>query len=323
MMRFPSRATFLSSAAAGLAGVALPRIARAQATTPIRMAGVFSDLFAEPFYASAAGAFAKRGFDVEASSLSNAGAVAAAIGGGSLEMGVGDLISGVNAIVAGVPIVLVAGGGLYRTPADQAANILAVASASPIHSPADIIGKSIGVPTLVGLTTVCLRAWLPAHGVPLSSVRLVEIPPPTAVPALQRGTIDVALLSEPFVTIAKGDIRAVGYPFDAAADHAVNHEFCVSVWYASKAWVDQDRDRAHRALEAIYETARWSNTHHDETLAILIRNGKLDADKIRGLMRVAFATSLTPDLIAPVLDIGMQEKVFSKPVDANILITKL
>lgn len=318
----PSRSTFLTSLGAGLAGVAVPRIARAQTTT-VRIAGVFSDLFAEPFYAKSAGAFAQQGFDVQATSLSNAGAVAAAIGGGSLEMGTGDLISGVNAILHGVPIVLLAGGGLYRQPADAPANIIAVAKESSIKTPKDLVGKSIGVPTLVGLTTACLRAWLPAHGVAESDVKLVEVPPPTVVPALQRGTIDAGLLSEPFVTEAKGEIRAAGYPFDAAADHAQHKQFCVSVWYASKAWVDADRARARKAVAAIYNTARWANGHHDETFSILVNNGKLDADKIRGMLRVAFATSLTPDLVQPVLDVAQQVKIFPQPVAADSLITRL
>jgi ABC-type nitrate/sulfonate/bicarbonate transport system substrate-binding protein len=143
------------------------------------------------------------------------------------------------------------------------------------------------------------------------------------VPALQRGTIDVALLSEPFVTLGKGDIRVVGYPFDAATDRAANHEFCFSVWYASKAWIDQDRDRAKRAVAAIYDTARWANAHRDETFAMFVKSRKLDPDKIQGMARVTFATSLTPDLISPVLDVANEQNVFSKPVDAESLIAKL
>jgi ABC-type nitrate/sulfonate/bicarbonate transport system substrate-binding protein len=219
--------------------------------------------------------------------------------------------------------VILAGGGLYREPADRAGNILAAATASPIQSAKDFAGKTIGLPTLVGLTTACLRAWLPAHGVPLSSVRLTELPPASMVPALQRGTIDVALLSEPFVTLGKGDVRVVGYPFDVAADRSKNHEFCFSVWYASKAWVEQDRDRARRAVQAIYDGARWANSHRDETLDILIKNRKLDADKIQGMARVTFATSLTPDLISPVLEVANAQNVFSRPVTAESLIAKL
>lgn len=322
MTHSPSRRGFLSSVGAGLAGAAVPSIVRAQSTT-IRIAGVFSDLFAEPFYAKGAGAFAKAGFDVQAQSLANAGVVATAIGGGSYELGTGDLISGVNAILKGVPIILVAGGGLYRQPADSASNILAVAADSAIKTPKDLIGKTIGVPTLVGLTTACLRAWLPQHGVPENQVKLIELPPPTVVPALQRGTIDAGLLSEPFITENKGMIRSAGVPFDAAANIALHKQFCVSVWYASKAWIDADHARAKRAIAAINDTARWANTHHDETMTVLVNDGHLDPTKTAGMMRVVFATSLTPDLVQPVLDIGLQVKVLPSAVSAESIIAKV
>jgi NitT/TauT family transport system substrate-binding protein len=321
MTQIPSRSSFLSGVAAGVAGIAAPRIALAETVT-VRMAGVFSDLFAEPFYAKAAGAFAKFGFDTSATSLNNAGAVAAAIGGHALEMGTGDLISGVNAILAGVPLRLIAGGGLYEESM-QGQNILAVANDSPINTPKDMIGKTIGVPTLVGLTTACLRAWLPEHGVPNDSVHLVEIAQSAIVPSLQRGRLDVALLGEPFITYAKGQVRSVGYPMNAAADHAVAKQFCVSVWYANKDWIDADKDRAHRVVEAIYDTARWANTHQSETFDILVNDGHLDKSRLGGMSRTVYATALTPDLVQPVFDIATQYKIFPKQVDASTLIAKL
>jgi NitT/TauT family transport system substrate-binding protein len=320
MSRLFPRSTILSGLTAAIAATAIPRSARAQNPT-LHVAGVFSDLFAEPFYAKEAGAFAKAGFDLDTISLNNAGAVAAAIGGGTLELGMGDLVSGINAINAGVPIVLVAGGGLYNERTDGASTILAVAADSPIRTPKDLIGKSIGVPTIVGLATACLRAWLPAHGVDESSVHLVEIPQSTTLPALQRGTMDAGLLSEPFVTFGKGQVRAVGSPFDAAANLAANKQFCVSVWYASKPWFEADAARARAAVAAIYDTARWANAHRDNTFAILVRDGKLDAVKAQGMQRTTYATSLTPALIQPVITIATQNKLFTKPVDAAAVIS--
>ena len=316
-----SRSKALGFLGGATASAWLPAIARAQAT-PIRVAGVYSDLFAEPFYAKDAGAFAKAGFDVEATVLVNAGAVAAALGN-SLDMGTGDLVSGVNAILAGVPILLVAGGGLYIESSDAGSAVLGVAPDSPIRVPKDVIGKSVGVPTLVGMTTACVKSWLASNGVDESTVRFVEIPPPIAVGALQRGTVDVALVGEPFVTAQKGQYRVLGSPYNVAADRAPNKAFCVSVWYAAKSWVDEDPARARRAVQAIYDTARWANTHHDETFAILVRDGKLDPDKARGMQRTTYATSLTPALVQPILDIALQNKIFPHPVDAASIIAKI
>ena len=316
-----SRSTALGLLGGAASTVALPHIARAQAI-PIRVAGVYSDLFAEPFYAKEAGAFAKAGFDLNSMVLVNAGAVAAALGS-SLDMGTGDLVSGVNAILAGVPIVLIAGSGLYIESSDASAAVLGVAPDSPIRTPKDVIGKAVGVPTLVGMTTACVKSWWASHGVDNSTVRFVEIPPPIAVGALQRGAVDVALVGEPFVTAQKGQYRAIGSPYDVAADRAPNKTFCVSVWYAAKSWVNEDPARARRAVQAIYDTARWANTHRDQTFAILVQDGKLDPNAARGMLRTTYATSLTPDLVQPILDIALQNKIFPHPVDAASIIAKI
>ena len=310
------RSLFLTTIGAGAASAVIPRRAAAQATK-IRLAGTYSDAFGEQLYAKDAGAFARAGFEVEATSMANAGAVVGALGGGALDMGVGDLISGVNAINAGVPNLLVAGAALYLSR-EGGSTILAVAKDSPIRAPRDLAGKSIGVPTLVGMTTASLRAWLPANGVDLATVKIVELPQPATAAALQRGTIDCGLLSEPFITTNRAELREVGRPLDI-----VGKEFCQSVWYASKAWVEADRDRARRAVAAIYETARWANTHRAETFGILVRDAHYDADKLSGMSRITYATTLTPALVQPVLTIATQYKIFDHAIDANALIAKL
>ena len=314
-MKRLTRPAFFAGVGAGLAGTALPQIGKAQATK-LRMAGVLSDFFAEPFYAKDAGAFARAGFDVDATSMSNAGAVVAAIGGGSLELGVGDLVSGVNAINAGVPILLLAGGGLYIST--DAGALLVVAKDSPIRQPRDLNGRTIGVPTLVGLTTAALRAWLPQNGIDIATVKIVEVPPSASVPAVLRGIVDAALIGEPFITPNRDTVRDVGRPYDAIAK-----EFCLSVWYASRTWIEQDRERARRVVRAIYDTARWANSHHAETFAILVRDAHFDPDKLHGMIRTTFATSLTPPAVQPVLNIATQYKIFDHPIDAESLIAKL
>ena len=208
----------------------------------------------------------------------------------------------------------------YNERTDQASAILAVTTDSPIRTPQDLSGKSIGVPTLVGLTTACLRAWLPEHEIDVSTVKLVEIPQSSTVPALQRGTIDVGLLGEPFVTFGKGQVRSIGSPYDAAADLSPSKTFCVSVWYHPSH--GGKRTPPARALGAIYDTARWANTHRDDTFGILVRDGKLDPDKARGMLRTTYATSLTPALIQPIITIATQNKMFSKPVDAAAIVTR-
>jgi NitT/TauT family transport system substrate-binding protein len=313
-----TRSAFLAGVGAGVATAAWPRVAWAQAAR-IDVAAVLSDPFAEPFYAQASGVFAQHGFDFAPVNMFDAGSVMAALAGGSIQMGMGDLISGVNAILAGVPIVLVAGGALYRMGLDAGLGAIAVARSSPIVDAKGLVGATIGVPTLVGETTVFVRSWLAQQAVPLEKVRFVEIPPPQVVANLQRGTIDAGFTGPPFSTVSADLIRAIGYPDDVPAALAPDHQYCNAVWYASKAWVEADRTRAHAAVTAIYEAARWANAHQDATLKILIDIAKLDPVKVAGMKRVQFATSLTSGMIQPVLTLGSRVKLLHRPITAGEL----
>lgn len=314
-MTLLSRSSFLAATLA--ASTAMPAAVRAQQPTKIRMSGTYSDAFGEWLFVKAAGAFERAGFDVEGSPLPNAGAVAGAIGGGALELGIGDLISGVNAILKGIPNLLVAGSAMYLST--DGIPILAVAKDGPIREPRDLNGKTIGVPTLVGLTTASLRAWLPENGVDLAGVKLVEVTASAAFPAVQRGVLDCTLLAEPFVTPYRAELRDIGHPLDAVAK-----TFCQSVWYGFKPWFEADHERAQRVLDAIYETSRWCNAHRDDTFAIMVRDAHFDGDRLKGMVRSTYLeTPIVPAIIQPVLNLAYQTKIFDHPVDAGTLIAKI
>jgi NitT/TauT family transport system substrate-binding protein len=313
-MRSP-RSTFLTALGAGTASAALPRAVRAQ-TAKLRLGAPVSDAFAEPFFAQAAGGFNRIGIEIEAQNLSNAGAVVAAVAGGSLDLGVGDLVSSSNAVNRGVPIQMIAAGGLYL--ATEPTTFLCVAKDSAIHAPRDLEGKTIAVPTLVGLTTVAVHAWLAQNKIDSSKVKIIELTAASTPAAIARGTIDAGLFGEPFFTRTKSEIREIGRPFDAVAK-----EFLFTAWFAAKSWIDADRERAKRVVGAIYDTARWSNAHRAETLVLYANNGKMDIEPIRAMARTEFATAIVPAQVQAVLDVGQKYKLIEKPVDLTAFIAKL
>lgn len=309
------RATFLSAIGAGLTGAALPRRAAAQATV-VRVGSPFSDTFGGPFWAKPAGAFARAGFDLQVTSLSNAGAVAAALAGGALDLGVGDFVSSTNAIVRGLPIQLLAGCGLYRST--EANSKVCVAKDSPIRSVHDLAGHSCSAPTLVGLTTASLKAWLTQNSVDPDQVKIVELTSSSAPAAVLRGTVDAGLLAEPYYTPVKTEFRDIGHPFDAIAK-----EFLVSAWFANSSWVQADPARAKRVMAAIYETQRWANTHQEQTLVIFANTTKIDIDKLQGMPRTQYATELLPRYVQPVLDAAWKFKLMDKHMVATEMFPKL
>ena len=312
-MNLPSRSTFLRSAALGCAAAAAPRIASAQ-LVPLRVGSLLADVYGEPYYAKAAGTFAKAGFDLGVGSVFNGQAGLAALSGGSYDLTLSDIITGTLGVAAKLPILLVAASALYD--ASNPTTILAVAKNSTLRGPRDLRGKIIGLGGLSGLGYTCLQAWLAKNGIAWDEVKVIEIPTPSMGPALARGTVDVSLIGEPFLSYFKDDVRDFAHFIDVCGK-----SFVQTAWYASTSWFEADRDRARRVIGAIYDSARWANAHRDDTLAILVRDGKLDADKVQGMRRVPFATSLTPAAVQPVLNLGAQYKIFDQLYDAKQLIT--
>ncbi|MDA0634366.1 ABC transporter substrate-binding protein [Nonomuraea sp. CA-218870] len=77
---------------------------------------------------------------------------------------------------------------------------LMVAKNSPIKGLADLRGKHIAVVTLRSVGTLTTEAALKISGLTADDVRISELPLPDMIPALQTGKIDVAWMTEPFIT---------------------------------------------------------------------------------------------------------------------------
>ncbi|MFG1949275.1 ABC transporter substrate-binding protein [Nonomuraea sp. NPDC048826] len=77
---------------------------------------------------------------------------------------------------------------------------LMVGKNSPIKGLGDLRGKHIAVATLRSVGTLTTEAALKIAGLTAEDVRFSEMPLPDMIPALQAGKIDVAWMTEPFIT---------------------------------------------------------------------------------------------------------------------------
>jgi NitT/TauT family transport system substrate-binding protein len=299
----------------GLAGAAAlaPRSVIAQSAQKIRVATAPADSYAEPFIGMDTGAFARAGLDAEFTMLPSGAAIATAMAGGAIDVGVGDVINVAHAMLAGVPLALVAGGGLYSTNAPT--TLLCVSASSTLRNPKELEGQTIGVVALSSISTLGLQEWLRKSGVDVAAVKLVEMSFPTMLPALLKGQVSAALLSEPFITPAKNQIRVLGKVFDAIAP-----SFYISAWFARRDWLKANTGVSERIARAAYDIARWTNAHHSESGAIEAKYLKLDAAQFSAMTRVSFGTSLDVGLVQPVLDVAYAYKQLARPVTAKEII---
>lgn len=311
------RKQVLSMLAAGAAVGAAPLGALAQAPLPKLRLGVPPfEAYAQPMYANDTGIFKKAGLDVAISLFANNAAATEALLGGSLDVAANDAISIAQAINHGFPLVILAGGALYSSAAP--AMLLCIAKDSPIKTAKDFEGKSLGMLTLSGLSYTVTRAWLTQNGADVDKIHMIELPSPAMPPAIQRGTIAGAVIVEPVLSMARNDLKVLTKPYDVVAK-----EFQISTWISTRDWVTKNPDLAKKFVNAIYESARWANTHQTESLPIVAKYAKIDIDKLRDMARDDYATTMKPAQIQSVLDLAVKYKGLDHGIDLSKAIVTL
>jgi len=288
-------------------------IVRAQ-TQKVRIAAVPTDSFGLAFSAQDNGAFAKAGLDVELVQFPQAGPIANAVGGGAVDVGLADPIQLAQAVIRGLPFRYIAGGSLYSSKAPTTQ--LCVQQGGAIKSGKDLAGKTVGVYALGAFPEYATRAWLEAQGVDISTIKLFEVPSGSMAAAIARGVVAAGVVSEPFLTQAP----AVGVvPFAKVYD-ACAPSFYNNGWFVTTTWLQANPDLAHRVVTAVYDTARWAETHHADPLQILAKYGKLDTVAAAHMNRAVWSTSMNVDALKPPLALGWRYHAMDRQVAVSELV---
>jgi NitT/TauT family transport system substrate-binding protein len=293
---------------------ARPVAARADVT--LHFGASPTESFGEAYFLVDGGFARRNGINGDVTTFRNSAEIIQSIAGGSLDIGMADMTQIANAVLHGLPFAFFAGGSVYRS--DAPATILCVAKNSPMRSPKELEGQTVGVNGLRTLAEISTRETVRLAGGDPTKVTFVEISPSLAIPALQRGTVAAAIVSEPFISRGGDDIRLLAKPYDAVAT-----TFYICNWYAKANWLRDNALTAKKLTAAIYDTARWTNENHEKSAPILIKYLKLEPDIAKSLTRATFATSINPKLMQPVLDIALRYGLLDRPVDAASLIAKV
>jgi NitT/TauT family transport system substrate-binding protein len=297
------------------AGALAPARVRAQ-NAPIRYGAVVADTYAEGLFAYEAGFFSRAGLEIDVHVFPGSGAVAVAAAGGAVDVGLTDAVVLANAINRGVPLVAMAGSGLY-VPGSATAQFV-TAKGAPYKKAADFEGQAVAVVTLVSISSTAVKAWLAKGGADLSKIRFIEMPFPEMPAALARGSVAGAFLAEPTLSQAS-DVTVMA---DAYA--AIGNNFLISNWFTTRDWLARNPEAAKKLVATIYESARWANAHHDLTAPILVKYAKLDAEKVHVMRRCPYATAaIQAGQLQPVLDAAARFKTIERPVNAADLIVKV
>ena len=279
--------------------------------------GTGTDDSATPLlYASKAGLFKKARLDVQIVKMNSGAAVAAAVAGGSLEIGKSSLLNLIVARSKGIPFALVAPGGLYVSDKPMGGMIVAVDS--PIHTATDLGGKTVQSSALRDINTLATRAWVDAHGGDSSTLRFVEMAPLNAVGAVEQGRIDAATLVTPMYTEALASPKArVAMPiFDGIASR-----YLITGWFADEAFVRANRDAVARFADAMHDAEAYCSAHPDAARALIEEFTGLDAGLVAKMPSTVYPAALDQRDIQPIIDVAARYKVLDKAFDAREMIS--
>lgn len=307
------RHAFLGGAAALLAaGSAVP--SRAATFAKVRIGTVPIDSYGQPYYGDAAGIFTANGIDVEITGLANSGAIAAAMLGGAIDVGIGSPVGIAQARMNGVPFVFFAPGPLFSIDVAPT-SMLMVAKDGPIKTAGDLVGKTIAVDLLKSMPQIGTMLWLEKNGVDPASVKWLELPFSSMPQALVSGRIDAGTLAEPALSASRATCRPLANYSSAIAPH-----YYSGAWFTTEAWIKGNLPLAHQVAHAVELTSAWSNKHQSETAPVLERISKMSHDVILGMSRCTYGTKLDPAMLAAPVQAAVKTGMLAAGVSTDALV---
>ena len=218
--------------------LAMPALAQ---TRPITVVYIAASDILPVFVAQDSGIFARNGLDVTLSRTAVTPNVIPVLLSGNAQIGVSTPPHLLQGSENGLDLVIASGGS--RIVATNPTISLVARPDIAIKSAADLEGKRVGVPGIMGMVDLVLRTWLARNNVPPDSVKLVEASIPQMTDLLNGRSVDAVTAIEPIRS------RAVksGAGYIAAEFFSdVNPDAPGIFWIATREWARNNPDSVRK-----------------------------------------------------------------------------
>ena len=275
----------------------LTSVAGAQQTAMpvVRVAMPPIDAASQVYYAQSKGFFKKVGLNVEILPINEGASVAAAVAGGTADIGKSNLSSLCAAFLRGLPFVAIAGANMYNAKTHQSE--LVVAPNSTIRSAKDLNGKTIAVGGLKNVQEVGFNKWMDTNGGNWTSTHILEIPFSATAEAIVTGRIDAAMMAEPELgaALAAKKVKILATPFDS-----IGKQWVLGTWFTTQAYAKAHPDVIKAYAQAMVMAAEWANKNQGESGKILEASTGIPVGP--SASRLLFATELESRDMQPLID---------------------
>lgn len=301
------------AAAAALEAASVP----AGAQTPVHVrAGAVANDFATPLlYGLDNGLFKDAGLDVELQIINNGTAVAAALAGNAIDVGIVSLFAVVNAHARGLPLTLIAGG--TTSSATVASVGVLVLADGPLKAPQDLTGKTVSSGALNDILSVSIRGWVDRSGGHSDSMQFVELSGTQVGSALDAGRVAASGVANPLLAslMATGKYRNLGDPSIGIAPH-----FLATAWISSTDYVKSNGATVQKFVAVLAKASAFANTHQPQTAPTLAKYSGIELGTVQHMARAHFEPVLDAKDIQPVIDAAAKYKAIARGFDARDII---
>jgi len=299
-----TRRNFLKTSAIagmGLAGVSLAGCERASTATNLGIMNIGD--CATHFVAVAQGYYEEENITVEPTAFKGGALIAAAIAGGSVDMGWSNVASIILAYDQGFDYQYVAPGADQITDTHAVHRVMVMPN-SGITRASDLAGKTFGVNTINNIQGWCVKKWVEDDGGDPDTIDFLELPMPQLHTNLISGAVDAITPPEPFDTIAEMEGAVVlGDAFEAVGSHVL-----IASWFGSKAWIDANQSTAEAFRDATLKAVDWiGDSSNENELRDLIVADCGVSEAVAGAMHLPYFNDKLPgDLIQPWIDLAVE-----------------
>lgn len=273
----------------------------AQAQETIRFAFIKATTLIPIFYANEKGYFAEQELAIEMIPVQGGPAVAAAIGGGSADIGYAAITPVAIAREQDQPYRFFIGLEQEHAP-DRTWGKIIASEQSGVKTLADLKGKNILVGVPGGLCELSAREWVAKAGLQWNDVNPLYVPAPQMQAALEVGNADAACIFDPFFTAAmnsaaKPVVLASGYLADEKRPYNVDGIF------ANENWIKANGDKIVKFKAAVQKAWKELASDRELLVGILDREFRFPPelfDQVR--LDYAADVGIDPAMLEPIIE---------------------
>ena len=262
------------------------------------------------------GFFSQHNIDLSLSTSQGGAAIVPAVVAGQVQIGFSNMTSLLLAASKGLPVKVVCNGVASTGVADKDYSAVLVKADSPVHTAADLAGKTVAVNTLKNIGDTTVRASVRKAGGDPKAVKFVELAFPDMLAALQGGRVDAIWEVEPFVTAALGGgARMVAANY---VDTAPN--LTVATYFTSVQLTKTNPDLVKRFVAAMNQSLQYADAHPDEVRQVLATYTKITADQAAKLILPKWPTDINRQSVQTLADLAVGDGLMAKAPDLNALL---